>query len=131
LSCFKRFGEGFFDPDVRLIFAVKVHCGPLKFDFYANAMRKVIFTLATGLFLVAGVSTSNACDGHKKVTKASSQAAVTGEKKECTTAEKKECATTKTGKTASAEKSCCMSKAKGVEAKKDVRSSNSTVQAKL
>jgi hypothetical protein len=98
---------------------------------HTNAMRKVIFTLATGLFLVAGVSTSNACDGHKKVSKASTQAAVTAEKKECTTAEKKECATTKTGKTASAEKSCCASKAKGVEAKKDVKSSNSTVQAKL
>ncbi len=81
-------------------------------------MRKVIFTLATGLFLVAGVSTSNACDSHgKKVQKAASQATVTGEKKECTTAEKKECATM--SKTASADKSCCASKAKSVEAKKE------------
>ncbi len=81
-------------------------------------MRKVIFTLATGLFLVAGVSTSSACDSHgKKVQKASTQAAVTAEKKECSTAEKKECATTtKTAKMASGEKSCCASKSKGVEA---------------
>jgi hypothetical protein len=92
-------------------------------------MRKVIFTLATGLFLVAGVSTSNACDGHsKKVTKASSQAAATTEKKECTTAEKKACATTKT---ASAEKSCCVNKTNGVEAKKETKTGKPTAQAKI
>ena len=96
-------------------------------------MRKVIFTLATGLFLVAGVSTSSACDSHgKKVQKASTQASSTVEKKECTTAEKKECATGKTAKMASSEKSCCASKAKGVEAKKESKTSTApAVQAKL
>jgi hypothetical protein len=95
-------------------------------------MRKVIFTLATGLFLVAGVSTSSACDGHKKVQKASSQAAVTAEKKDCTTAEKKECATGKTAKMASGEKSCCATKNKGVEAKHETtKTSTPAVQAKL
>ena len=98
-------------------------------------MRKVIFTLATGLFLVAGVSTSSACDSHgKKVQKASSaQAAVTTEKKECTTAEKKEWATTKTAKMASGDKSCCASKSKGVEAsnKESKTVTAPTVQAKL
>lgn len=85
-------------------------------------MRKVIFTLATGLFLLAGVSTSNACDGHKKVQKASTvTAAAPSEKKECTTAEKKECATTKTAnvKSATAPKNCCASKTHGVEAKQE------------
>ena len=95
-------------------------------------MRKVIFTLATGLFLVAGVSTSSACDTHgKKAQKASTQA-TSVEKKECTTAEKKECATGKSAKMASGEKSCCASKAKSVEAKKDSKTSTApAVQAKL
>jgi hypothetical protein len=93
-------------------------------------MRKVIFTLATGLFIVAGVSTSSACDGHKKVQKASSQAAVIGEKKECSTADKKACATGKTAMAAS-EKSCCASKSKGVEAKKESAKTSTAVQAKL
>lgn len=86
-------------------------------------MRKLIFTLATGLFLVAGVSTSNACDGHsKKVTKAATGAEAKVEKKECTTAEKKECATTKTA--SATQKSCCATKkAHGVEANKQEKTS--------
>jgi hypothetical protein len=96
-------------------------------------MRKLIFTLATGLFLVAGASTSNACDSHgKKVTKAATGAEAKVEKKECTTAEKKECATTKTA-SASGQKSCCASKSKSVSAEKkeNKQTETATDEAKL
>lgn len=90
-------------------------------------MRKAILTLAAGLLLSFGASTSTACDGHsKKVTKASTGAEAKVEKKECSTAEKKACATegkiSKTGAQASKSgKSCCATKsgaqATGTEAK--------------
>lgn len=83
-------------------------------------MRKVLFTLATGLFLFAGVPTSNACDGHKKVQKAATGAEAKVEKKECTPEEKKAC-DSKTAHKSSNGKSCCASKSQAKEAKTEAK----------